>query len=190
MIITKEKIEAVLAGCDGVTPGPWTLVPAEPDDDWLQGIDGDNGDSVVWPTDLAREPETGIKRRQDAAHIARLSPEFVHALATLALEALSSRESGWQGRIKPLEWVEGRNPREDGPSEPTGDWEADSPFGAYSVDFDDDDWMADHPWCCWTPTDSLGHFPEVGEAKAAAQADYESRIRSALLPNPPDQGSK
>lgn len=35
--------------------------------------------------------------QKERAHFARLSPEFVREIAALALEALSSREAGWQG---------------------------------------------------------------------------------------------
>ena len=83
-------------------------------------------------------------------------------------------------RVTPLEWEESLSPREDGPAEPTGGWTAYCYFGEYSVDFDSDDEMAAYPWCVWAPDGSLGHFAEVDEAQAAAEADYTSRILAAL----------
>lgn len=71
--------------------------------------------------------------------------------------------------IKPLEWKEGQ---------------AFTQFGDYSVDYDHDEDMEETPWVCWSPVDSLGHFPTAEEAVAAAQADFEARIRSALPPTP------
>lgn len=83
MIITKEEIEAVLAGCDGVTPGPYKCR--------LNGTSiyvlGKSGTIVC---------RVGRRSKSEAAHIARLFPEFVRGLAIRALEALSSREAGWQ----------------------------------------------------------------------------------------------
>lgn len=88
-------------------------------------------------------------------------------------------------KVKALEWRELTSPREDGPAEPNGEWEALCVFGAYSIDFDTDDDVAKYPFCVWTPEDSLGHFASADDAKAAAQADYEARILSAL-----DQGEE
>lgn len=86
--------------------------------------------------------------------------------------------------VKPLEWREITSPREDGPSEPTGDVEADTLIGCYSVVIDEqaeEEGGADWKWCAWTPFGSLGHFGNLDEAKAEAQADYEARIMSALV---------
>jgi hypothetical protein len=82
--------------------------------------------------------------------------------------------------VKALEWVEMTSAREDGPAEPTGDWEASCMLGEYSVCFDPDQNMSEAPWGVWSPNKNIGHYPGIDEAKAAAQADYEARIRSAL----------
>lgn len=82
--------------------------------------------------------------------------------------------------VKDLEWVAMTSAREDGPAEPTGDWEASCMLGEYSVCFDPDQDMSEAPWCVWSPNENIGHYPGIDEAKAAAQADYETRIRSAL----------
>jgi hypothetical protein len=78
--------------------------------------------------------------------------------------------------VKALEW-KGSN------------W-ADTPFGEYTIDRDEDDDVAATPYCCWSPAEdgtNLGHFATDKEAKAAAQADYEQRIRSALVLAPAPQ---
>lgn len=69
--------------------------------------------------------------------------------------------------IKPLEWRGSVS---------------ECPFGEYSVERDFDDAVSEAPWCCWAVNESLGHFATLPDAKAAAQADYEQRIRSALVP--------
>lgn len=59
---------------------------------------------------------------------------------------------------------------------------ASTPFGAYTVCEDDDDWSYTfHNYPYGDP--DAGHITEEG-AKAAAQADYEKRILSALLSEP------
>lgn len=82
--------------------------------------------------------------------------------------------------VKPLEWDEITSPREDGPPEPTGDWEAASIVGAYHVYIFDDHYEVTRvdgeyveSWCS-----------DADEAKAAAQADYSKRILSAIDQSP------
>lgn len=85
-------------------------------------------------------------------------------------------------KVKPLEWEQIMSPREDGPAEPTGDIEAITMIGEYSVCFDTDEGVTDIPWCCWSPVENIGHFYDFDAAKDAAQADYEARILGALEP--------
>jgi len=75
--------------------------------------------------------------------------------------------------VRPLEW------------RTVGDnWQADTSIGWYVArqgdepDFAVDLFLSAHP---------MRSFATLDEAKAAAQADYERRIRSALLPSSPDQ---
>lgn len=87
-------------------------------------------------------------------------------------------------KVKPLEWREVTSPREDGPPEPTGEVEADTLIGCYSISIDGaavDEGGVGWKWSAWTPFDSLGHFGDLDEAKSAAQADYEARVLSALV---------
>ena len=89
--------------------------------------------------------------------------------------------------VKPLEWQELASPREDGPQEPTGDIEAVTMIGEYSVCVDDDavaDGGPDWRWCVWSPVENLGHFGDLAEAQAAAQAHYRARILSAIQTSP------
>ena len=83
-------------------------------------------------------------------------------------------------RVRPLEWKPVLNPREDGPAEETGDWEASCIVGSYHVYL-----FEDH----YEVTREDGEFVEywngdADEAKAAAQQDYATRILSALEPIP------
>ena len=90
--------------------------------------------------------------------------------------------------VKPLEWEAIVSPREDDQPDATGDIEANTMIGEYSVCLDEDDAVSDAPWCCWSPVECIGHFADFDDAKAAAQADYEARIRSALAEAPAGVG--
>ena len=83
--------------------------------------------------------------------------------------------------VKALEWQEITSPRE------VGDIEADTAVGVYSIAIDDaaiEESGPDWKWDAWTPHENLGHFGDLEAAKAAAQADFDARIRSALAPSP------
>lgn len=58
---------------------------------------------------------------------------------------------------------------------------SETPFGEYTVEY-----YEESDGCGWEAvydeTGTLGYFPKEAEAKAAAQADYEQRIRSAIEP--------
>ena len=117
-------------------------------------------------------------------------PEAWNLLADYAVDnadaisaALSDKQAG-EVKIKPLEWTGLLSPREDGPAEPTGDIEAATLIGEYSVCLDEDEGVSETPWCAWSPVENIGHFESLEAAKAAAQSDYETRIRSALVDVP------
>ena len=76
-------------------------------------------------------------------------------------------------KVKALQWHDGQNWRE-----------AASPIGEYTIDGDEDEEMQHASWVCFGPEDCIGHFASRSEAEAAAQADYEARILSALEPAP------
>lgn len=81
------------------------------------------------------------------------------------------REEELTVSVKPLEWKEidlsVGNP-------PMVIWEAKTPFVNYTLES-----VMERPWFCHF---ICAHFADLDEAKAAAQSDYEARIRSTLLP--------
>lgn len=83
--------------------------------------------------------------------------------------------------VKALEWEEVTAARsnEDPTHEPTGDYEAVSPIGVYYIEqyFGSDSygWRVTLNGC-----DDVADKDDPAQAKAAAQADYDRRIRSAL----------
>lgn len=111
-------------------------------------------------------------------------PVILDDASATILALLNEIEGAEKGEaVKPLEWRECTSQREDGPPEPIGEWEAPTLIGEYSVTFDPDEDVKDYPWCAFGP-ESIGHFADPDEAKSEAQADYETRIRSALYAVP------
>jgi hypothetical protein len=105
-----------------------------------------------------------------------LTPDFVDDGNCCAgkLESLSSKvkEAGEPGAVavKPLEWRYA-------PVPPCGEWLAPSAVGLYCVPLGRAGYTLR-----FRDREEVGDFHTLDEAKAAAQADYETRIRSALLP--------
>jgi hypothetical protein len=58
-----------------------------------------------------------------------------------------------------------------------------SPFGSYCIEDQGENWTDDRYWLDFDGR-KIGKFGSSEPAKAAAQADYEQRIRSALVPAP------
>lgn len=138
------------------------------------------------------------KERRGAIRAGLISPNTpVNTLAMAKtilslLDALDAAEAkmgeGEPAAVKLLEWRDLTSPREDGSPEPTGDIAATTLIGEYSVVIDEADIEeagAGWSYCVWAPEESLGRFADLAEAKAAAQADYEARILSALSASPP-----
>jgi len=111
------------------------------------------------------------------------NPDTFGLLERAILDALSaSKPNEAESKpVAPLEWTELTSPREDGPGEPNGDLEAETPFGFYEIEM-----VAHNDGVVWGLTFGVeeeyigGDHASPDEAKAAAQADYESRILSAL----------
>lgn len=160
--ISTERLEEMHRGLEGVTPGPWT-------NDWT----GDSPMGYVSSTavgvlanceapvrygDFPADPTT------NAAHIAACDPDTIRSMID---ELLAYRSSDKGEVVKPLEW---------------GEW-SQGGFIAnmnglleYSIARGQVHWrvyVGKHHY--------LGAFDTLEEAKAAAQADYETRIRSALV---------
>lgn len=75
-------------------------------------------------------------------------------------------------KVKPLEWVDGRN----------CECSAETVVGMYEVGFDDGWWAqleGGVTWD-WEPDQDPRSYEGPGAAKAAAQADFDRRILSAL----------
>ncbi len=108
----KKALEELVAGLDGVTPGPWEPMPLET---WEGGFDffaGEDG-AFVFPLDL----EPG-----DIAHIARCSPDRIRAIAT-DFAALEARATAAEERVKELE---AKLQKEPTPHDFVADWYAPS----------------------------------------------------------------
>lgn len=90
-------------------------------------------------------------------------------------------------RVKPLEWEESEG---NFPSQRV--WSFDALKWMWIVQNDGGNFV----WCedvtpSWAPASNVrGVFPTLEAAKAAAQADYEARILSALALPAPDEGAQ
>lgn len=94
-----------------------------------------------------------------------------------ALTAYEAAKGGGVG-VVPLEWRELTSPREDGPPEPVGEWEADSAVGIYIINDEGGEWWLG--LATVHDTVQIGRSSDPDILRSKAQADYESRIRSAL----------
>jgi hypothetical protein len=81
-MLTDDEIKAILKGCKGVTPGPWTSYPGDRFESAF--VRGPDGHVVAWDQTPA-----------DAAHIARCDPTTIAELCTRLLAA--------EARVKALE---------------------------------------------------------------------------------------
>jgi hypothetical protein len=81
--MTREQIDALLTGLDGVTPGPWIV----------EGLNRSGNFSVAWKPELKVCQTYGdsVSAGGNAAHIARCDPDTIRALCELALEGLALR---------------------------------------------------------------------------------------------------
>lgn len=109
-----------------------------------------------------------------ARDIRALAPEPAHVTAARVV------------KIKPLEWEAVEEDRGDGSSDLTGDWIAHTPFGSYSivVGFGSGYYVFD---LYFGEMDLISSHDDPELAKAAAQADYEARIRSAIVGDQPTE---
>lgn len=163
--VSAERLREILAGCIGVTAGPW-----EAGHHWV----------FVPPDDAANNPTKALRNilsavpeaecQSNADHIARLDPQTVASVIT---ELLARRIPPADNAVavKALEWTEewcGSN--EDIPC-----WRGKSPFGwSTIIDFA----------ATGIEAHVEAHADALAAKMAAAQADYETRIRSALEPTP------
>lgn len=83
--VSDERLAEMLAGLDGVTPGPWDVKTHE---EWNEGFDFFGGPDKAFVFRADVEPE-------DAAHIANCDPDTIRSLLTeLQTLRASSRGEG------------------------------------------------------------------------------------------------
>jgi len=183
--VSDERLTEMLAGLEGVTPGPWYTTGSP----WFSGNDGVLAGSpdgniayLIADCDDSMNPRTEYveghgpfplgDKDADAAHIARCDPDTIRSIIT---ELQSLRRSSGRA-VKGLEWRQ---------SNVADRWAAETCWGEeYEIIYDGRagrayGWFSRGTWI-W--------LSSLDEAKAAAQADYERRILSALAPHEPASG--
>jgi len=85
--MTRQQIEIMIAGLDGVTPGPWVV----------EGLNRWHNFSVAWKPELKVCQTYGdsIAAEADAAHLSRCDPSTIRALCELALRGLEAEADAW-----------------------------------------------------------------------------------------------
>lgn len=166
--LSDAKLNEMLAGLKGVTPGPWH--------------EGDHWVFVPPASGIATQALENIlshdKPQANAAHIARCDPDTIRYLVT---QELSRRAANSAGRVevKALEWERVTKPG----SEDEHD-EAETPFGGYIITADAFSYSPTTAYYVDGPNWFKGQYASVVEAKAAAQADFNQRILSAIVSSP------
>lgn len=128
---------------------------------------------------LYRSGAQGASMDADAAMTLALSlDDMLAALASPASPKVTEPVA-----VKPLEWRELTSPREDGPGEPNGDWEADTVLGIYHIECQEAVTSLVE-YKLWRGDDWLTIEDTAEACKAAAWRDFEQRIRSALSASP------
>lgn len=148
-------------------------------EDWADCIPTENGEYVLY-SDFATERAARERAERERDDVVRKStaynPTPREAEAIMAEAAAIARAEAAEARIAALEAERGRvavKPLEWKPFH-TGDGReyTDAPFGiSYHV--------SREGW--WRPLDGLNECNGIEAAKAAAQADYEQRVRSAIM---------
>ena len=136
---------------------------------WEPGADVTNGPLMTHP-DYTRYVREDVAQTY---HDAWLTAEGMLEEAQCQIKAM--KEDAAKPRVKPLVWR--YNPF-------SSTWEAKCSFGEYSVGFDDGWWAelgGGYVAWDWEPPEDRRSYHGPSAAKAAAQADYEARILSALV---------
>lgn len=84
--LTREQIEAIRTGCEGVTPGPWNVSADTVRDGLPSALLYGPRDGMLATIRTAHQG--GYFGRANAEYIERLSPDTVRALCNMALAAL------------------------------------------------------------------------------------------------------
>lgn len=198
--ISNAKIEEMLVGLEGVTPGPWHMY-GEPE----VGMPHEPFSGSVGKGDM--KPIYGDS--SNLHHIARCDPDTIRSLiselqslrslslnereAVPLIDAMTDEEFNRDrsdenpnvgklalspdslplGGVKALEWHKSHM------ASWNEDWHTTSPF-IYSIR------CADENGWKWSTHGAFGYEPTPEAAKAAAQADFKTRISSALKPIEPE----
>jgi hypothetical protein len=191
--LSPELLNAIEAGCDGVSPGPWETDTTRSDgsygfgEDTYEGFDAYqligpplypggrdvvicdtlNSDASLINEEFGEESHNAWDEqgRKNMAHIARLDPATVRELVAGYRRGLAPV------KIKPLEWrwIEYGFP-------PL--WRAVTRIAVYDVE---EVSGSDGPsYDALRGVVNIGNYEDPDLAKAACQRDYEANIRSAL----------
>lgn len=98
--LTPEKIQEIVDGCKGVTPGPWKWRPDGQSDERFLFLGAQNGHTVLGVDGIGEDCWIESCNEKNIFHIARLDPDTVKELCKLALE---SKEAFEKGRNEGLE---------------------------------------------------------------------------------------
>lgn len=170
--------DAAKAALEGVTPGPW----------W-KAYDEDQGSHCIWAGGQSWRKSLicDLATNADACFIVWCRenvPALVADVERLQAELAAVKAEPASVRVKPLVWVE-----RDGSSYR----QANSAFGQYQIS-----WLMEFEiWQLFMPVRYGDDFRKcflshstLDAAKAAAQADYEARILSAIEPAPNDSAKE
>ena len=103
--LSDERVLEIIAGCEGVTPGPWTAFYKHKYDEYHVGVGSGAMKLALFSDGCPTE-----NPQLDSEHIARLDPQTVSSLATelLALRKRVGELEAWQdistaptGRLAP-----------------------------------------------------------------------------------------
>lgn len=134
-----------------------------------------NGEAVAWTTQTQLD---ALKASPGGNHIMWGEPLPYHPDTPLFAAPVFA--SGEKVKVKPLKWREWTNG--------SRGWQADAVLGQYQVSYlrEYEEWQLYCPGKSSTWANCFSRHASSGAAKAAAQADYEQRILSALASLPTD----
>lgn len=193
--VSDARLREILAGTEGVTPGPWFTTGApwfRSEDAVLAGSpDGNIGYLIADCEDAfnARDEYTGPfelgDKDADAAHIARLDPATVASIITELL-SLRSAQTSPAVEVREIPWCK------NGGGTNNDLYSGELAFNTYyTIDECGPLWRVYRSqFLSMAGPDEVGAVPDIESAKALAQADYASRIKSALSASPPSVSSE
>lgn len=105
-LVSEERLREIIAGCDGVTLGPWERTEVPPGH--TPGVTYVSAPQVAKMLSISWNRHPAGNAHRDAAHIARLDPATVRAICTELLSrrsapALSQDEGAGVGVIAAIE---------------------------------------------------------------------------------------